>query len=128
MPKETTIAFRNGFNYDYHFVIKELVEELEKKYLFNGKHWKIKTFSVPIQKNVTRADKNNRKLQKLCLTYYNFLIVQDLWQAHHQYSLIKLNVKFNIIKLNANTDTMIKMWNLWNWRQTKLSWIQKLER
>ena len=27
VPKKIPIVFHNGFNYDYHFVIKELVEE-----------------------------------------------------------------------------------------------------
>ena len=38
--------------------------------------------------------------------YYNLLIVQDLWQAHYQiFSLIFLS---EFIKLNANSDIMIK--------------------
>ena len=31
VPKEIPIFFHNGFNYDYHFIIKELAEELEEK-------------------------------------------------------------------------------------------------
>ena len=46
------------------------------------------------------------KLQKIYLTYYDLLIVRDLWQAHYQIlSIIFLKV---FIKLNVNTDTMIK--------------------
>ena len=59
------MAFRNGSNYDYRFVIKELVEEVEKKNdLFRRKHWKIITFSVPIKKKVTRTDKNRVEITK----------------------------------------------------------------
>ena len=58
------MAFRNGSNYDYHFVIKELVEVEKKKDLFRRKHWKIITFSVPIKKKVTRTDKNRVEITK----------------------------------------------------------------
>ena len=33
MPKKVPIAFHNGSNYDYHFVIKALAEELKKNNL-----------------------------------------------------------------------------------------------
>ena len=47
-----------------------------------------------------------KKLQKIYPTDYNLLIVQDLWQAHNQILLIIFLKEF--IKLNVNTDTMIK--------------------
>ena len=46
------------------------------------------------------------KIQKPYLTDYNLLVVQDLWQAHYQILLIILLSEF--IKLNVNTNTMIK--------------------
>ena len=45
-------------------------------------------------------------LQKVYLTYYNLLMTQDLWQAHDQIFSITFLMEF--IKLNVNTDTMIK--------------------
>ena len=30
VPKKITIVFHNGCNYDYHFIIKELAENLKK--------------------------------------------------------------------------------------------------
>ena len=47
-----------------------------------------------------------KKLQKLYLTYYNLLIAQDLWQAHYQ--ILSLIFLKELVKLNVNTDTMIK--------------------
>ena len=47
-----------------------------------------------------------KKLQKIYLTYYNLLIVQDLWQAHYQILSIIFLKKF--IELNVNMDMMIK--------------------
>ena len=47
-----------------------------------------------------------KKLQKVYLTHYNLLIVQNLWQAHCLiFSIIFLK---EFIELNANTDMMIK--------------------
>ena len=46
------------------------------------------------------------KIQKPYLTDCNLLIVQDLWQAHYQILLIILLSE--CIKLNVNTNTMIK--------------------
>ena len=46
------------------------------------------------------------KLQKIYLTYYNLLIVQDLWQAHYQILSIIFLKEF--VKLNVNTDKMTK--------------------
>ena len=44
------------------------------------------------------------KLQKIYLTYYNLLIVQDLWQVHYQILSIIFLKEF--VKLNVNTDKM----------------------
>ena len=46
------------------------------------------------------------KLQKIYLTYYNLLIVQDLWQVHYQILSIIFLKEF--VKLNVNTDKMTK--------------------
>ena len=46
-----------------------------------------------------------KKLQKMYLTCYNLLIVQDLWQAHYQiFSIIFLT---EFIKLSVNSDMSI---------------------
>ena len=47
------------------------------------------------------------KLQKINPTYYNLLIPQDLWQPHYQILSIIFLKEF--LKLNVNTDMMIKM-------------------
>ena len=39
VAKKISIVFRNGSNYDYHFIIKELVEEFKKQFnCFGKKH------------------------------------------------------------------------------------------
>ena len=67
--------------------------------------------------------KKEKKSQKPYLTYYNLLIVQDLWQAHYQILLI-ISLK-DFIKLNVNAHmTIKKCWMLQ--RLQVLSWIYKL--
>ena len=68
MTKETPIVLHNGSSYDYHFIINELVEEFEGQFpcLFV-----YITFSVPIEKQVTKLDKKRKEIT-------TFLIVQDL--------------------------------------------------
>ena len=108
--KKIAIAFHNGSNFDYHFIIKELAEEFKKQITCLGENTeRYLTFTVPLENRVTKIDKNEKKLQKLYLTYYNLLIVQGLWQTHQTLSIIFLK---EFIILNVNTDTMIKNVNL----------------
>ena len=59
--KKFPIVFHNGSNYNYHFIINELAEEFTclgentEKYI---------TFTVPIENEVTRIDKNGEKITK----------------------------------------------------------------
>ena len=34
MHKKVLIAFHNGSNYDYHFILKELAEEFKEQFTF----------------------------------------------------------------------------------------------
>ena len=53
------IIFHNGSNYDYHFIIKELADEFKKQFTCLGENTeKYITSTVPIEKEVTRIDKN----------------------------------------------------------------------
>ena len=40
VPEKIPIAFHNGFNYDYDFIIKELAEEFEKQFTCLGENTK----------------------------------------------------------------------------------------
>ena len=45
------------------------------------------------------------KLQKIYLTYYSLLIVQDLWQGHHQ--ILPITFLKEFIKLNINSNVCV---------------------
>ena len=65
MPKKNPIVFHNGSNYDYHFIIKELAQEFQKQFTCLGENTaKYITFTVPIEKEVTRIDKNGEEIAK----------------------------------------------------------------
>ena len=69
----------NGYNYDYHFIIKELLEEHEGHFICLGENTdKHITFLVPMAKEITRIGKKEKKSPRPSLTDYNFLIVKDL--------------------------------------------------
>ena len=65
VPKKNLIVFHNGSNYDYHFIIKELAQEFQKQFTCLGENTeKYITFTVSIEKEVTRIDKNGEEIAK----------------------------------------------------------------
>ena len=82
-------------NYDYHFIRKEFKEfrRIKKTITCLGENTqKYITFTAPMEKEVTRSDKNGEKITKNIS--YNLLIAQDLWQAHYQILSIILLKEF----------------------------------
>ena len=63
VPKKIPVVFHNGSNYDYHFIIKELAEEFKKQFTCIGENIeKYITFTVSMEKEVTRIDKNGEEI------------------------------------------------------------------
>ena len=46
-----------------------------------------------------------KKLQKICLTYYNLFIAQGLWQGHYQ--ILSTTFLKSLTKLNLSTVTIV---------------------
>ena len=62
MPNDILVVFHNGSNYDYHFIIKELAKEFERKFeCFRENAENYKIFFVPIKKEVTKIDKDGNE-------------------------------------------------------------------
>ena len=63
LPNEIPVVFHNSSNYDYHFIIKELAHKFEGQLecLLESTE-KNKTFSFPIEKEVTNIDKNRNEI------------------------------------------------------------------
>ena len=62
MPNEIPVVFHNGSNYDYHFFLTELANKFGRQFEFLGENTeKYKTFSVPIEKDVTKIDTDDNE-------------------------------------------------------------------
>ena len=115
VPKKVPIDFRNGSNYDYRFIIKELAEEFNKQFIYLGENTDTYiTFKVSIEKEVTRSDKNGEEVTKIYLPNFNLLIAQDLLQINankdpmiKNAKLVELHTKYATDFLNAQTLKMI---------------------
>ena len=58
-------VFHNGSNHDYHFIIKESAEEFKKQFTCLGENTeKYITFTVPIEKEVTKINKSGEEITK----------------------------------------------------------------
>ena len=65
VPKKILVVFHNGSNCDYHFIIKELGEEFKKQFIcLREDTEKYITFTVPIEKEVTRIDKTGQEIPR----------------------------------------------------------------
>ena len=107
VSKTIRIAFHNGSNYDYHFIIKKSVEELKIQFTCLGKKTvKYITFTVRIRKEVTRIDKNEQEVTKNISYILQLIDSARLMAAHNQILSIIFLMEF--IELNVITDTMIK--------------------
>ena len=106
-PKKIIIVFHNGSNYDYHFMIKELPEEFKKQFTFIGENIeKYITFTVSIEKEVTRIDKNGEKVTKNI--YYILHFIDSTIFIPSSLSNFVNNLPERIHRINVNTDIMIK--------------------
>ena len=69
VPDEISVVFHNGSNYDYHYIIKELADKFEGKFeCLRDNTEKFKTFSVPVEKEVTKIDKDGK--ENVVTTFY----------------------------------------------------------
>ena len=72
MLNDISAVFHNGWNYDYHFILKQLANKFEKKFeclLENTK--KCERFSIWIEKEVAKIHKNaNENVVTISYTVY----------------------------------------------------------
>ena len=65
VPEKVLIVISNGSSYDYHFVIKGSAEEFKKQFTCLGENTKkFIAFTIPINKEVTRTNKNGKEITK----------------------------------------------------------------
>ena len=72
MPDEIPAVFQNVSNYDYHFIINEL----EGKFECLGKNTEYyKTFSIPIEKEIIKIDKDGN--ESVVTMYYKIKFIDS---------------------------------------------------
>ena len=108
--KEIPIVFHNGFNCDYHFIIKVLAEEFT---CLGGNIEKCITCSVPIQKEVARIDENGK--ENTITIFYRLQFMDSTRFMASSLSNPVDNVAEGIHKIKYKYNHVDKkMWNLRN--------------
>ena len=106
-----------GSNYGYHFIIKELTNEFGRKFECLGENTeKYKTFSVPIEKEVIKVDKDGNE-SVITISYkIKFIdsarvvatLLSNLVLVISLKEFTKLNVKIVIVFLNTKVSMTIQ--------------------
>ena len=113
---EIPVVFRNGSSYDYHFIIKELANEFEEKFeCLEENTEKYINFSVPIEKEITKNDKDGN--ESVITKSYKIKFIDSPRFMATQYQILltisqkkftKLNVKIVIAFLNMKVSRKIQ--------------------
>ena len=118
MPKRIPKVLHNVSNYDYHFIKKELAEELKTQFTCLGENTvKYITFTVQIEKDITRICNNGEEITKNISGILQFIdsarfiaislsnIVNNLSEGPRR---IKCKTEKNVkhLVLNINTATV----------------------
>ena len=107
MSKKTPIVFHNRSNYNYHFCKKELAEQFKKQFTCLDENIeKYITFTVPVEKEVKRIDKNGKEIRK-DIFYISQFIDGTRFMAR-LLSNVANNLLMEFIELNVNLDMMTK--------------------
>ena len=115
VTKKTHIVFHNGSNYDCHFIIKEFAEKFKKQFTWLGENTvKYITFTVPIEKGVTRTGKYDEKITKH-ISYILQFIDSARFMASALSNLVNnLPERIHRIKCKYGHTWWWKTWDLWN--------------
>ena len=99
VPKKIPIVFHNGSNCDYDFTIKELAEEFKKQFICLRENIeKYTTFTVPIEKEVTRIKKNGEEVTKFISYILQFIDSARLMPSLLSNLAINLSERIHRIK------------------------------
>ena len=103
------LVFHNGSNYDYHFIIKELAEGFKQQFTCLGENTEKRiTFTVTIEKEVTRTDKNEEEITKNISYILQFIDSAKFMASSYQIIILSIIFLKEFKELNVNSDTMTK--------------------
>ena len=117
IPKEIPVVFHNGSTYDYHFIIKELVEEFEGNFECLGENTeKYITFSVPIKKSIENKDMEITYKIKF-IDSFRFMatslskLVDNLTKGIHNNKCLDRNSCLDYVRITKNEKLLLKCFN-----------------
>ena len=117
-PKEIPIVFHNGSTYEYHFIIKELVNEFEGNFECLGENTeKYITFSAPLKKEIKNKNKTLEITYKIkFIDSFRFMstslskLVDNLSEGLHNNKCLNCESCLDYIK-TKNEKLIVKCFN-----------------
>ena len=104
VPEKMHIVFHNESNYDYHFIIKELPEEFKKQFTCLGENTeKYPTFTVTIEEEVTRLNKNGEQITKNISYILQFIDRAKFMASSLNTDIMVKNVKLGELNISIAT-------------------------
>ena len=126
VPKEIPVVLHNGSNYDYHFIIKELVKEFDGNFECLGENTeKYITFSVPTKKKIENKDLEITYKIKF-IDSYRFMsislskLVDNLSEGIHNNKCLDRNSCLDYVK-TKNEKLLLKCFNCNNFYKKKFN-------
>ena len=117
VPKEIPIVFHNGSTYDYHFIIKELVKELEANFQCIGENTeKYITLSLPIKKKIENKDIEITYKIKFIVSY-RFMssslskLVENLSEGIHNNKCLDCGSCLDYVRITKNEKIILEFYN-----------------
>ena len=127
IPKEIPVVFHNSSTYDYHFIIKELVNEFEGSFECLGENTeKYITFSVPIKKKIENKDLEITYKIKF-IDSYRFMssslskLVDNLSEGIHNNKCLDCNSCLDYVRITKNEKLLLKCFNCNNYFKKKFN-------
>ena len=123
VPKEIPVVFHNGSTYDYHFIIKELVKELNGNFDCLVENTE---FSVPLKKKIENKDiEINYKIKFIdsCRFMSSSLskLADNLSEGIHNNKCFDCKSNLNYVRITKNKKLLLKCVNCNNYYKNKFS-------
>ena len=117
VPKEIPVVFQNGYTYDYHFIIKELVKAFDGNFDCLGENTeKYITFSVPLKKKIENKASTEINYKIKFIDSYRFMsswllkLVDNLFEGIYTNKCSDCESNLDYIKMK-NEKLLLKCFN-----------------
>ena len=105
MPKRIPKVLHIGSNYDYHFIRKELAEELKTQFTcLRENNVKYVTFTVQIEKDITRICNNGEEINKNISGILKF--IDSARDIAHIITFSRFTITFSNLPYDSGVDIL----------------------